>query len=165
MTTCASSAVRKFVTTQHSSSHGTGFSLVQDQKIPGSTTRGRPSSNRATTGTESIAVSANIQRIRTPNRSWHHNFWTWNSPTEQGKIKHPVPGDRQHDLQPDRGKPPQYPHRRHEAHRLPAWKTIEAQESNISQVRFTPRVLESCTVPEATDPLAEGTKLLEQREK
>ena len=42
---------------------------------------------------------------------------------------------------------------------------IEAQESNTTQVNQTPRIQESCAVPEAKDPLAEGNLLFEQREK
>ena len=41
---------------------------------------------------------------------------------------------------------------------------IEAMESNITKVKSTLRVQESCAVPEAFDPLAEGNLLLEQQE-
>ena len=42
---------------------------------------------------------------------------------------------------------------------------IEAKESKITRVKLTPRVQESCAVPDAVDPLAEGSLLLEKREK
>ena len=41
---------------------------------------------------------------------------------------------------------------------------IETLESNSAHVKQTTREQESCTVLEATDPLAEGNLLLEKRE-
>ena len=48
---------------------------------------------------------------------------------------------------------------------LPEETLMEAQESNTALVQLTPRVQESCAVPEATDPLAEGNLSLERRVK
>ena len=47
---------------------------------------------------------------------------------------------------------------------LPEEILIEAKQSNTVQVK-QPREQESCTVPEAKDPLAEGSLLLDQGEK
>ena len=48
---------------------------------------------------------------------------------------------------------------------FPEKTLIEAQLSNTAQVKRTPREQESCTVPEATDPLAERNLLLGKRKK
>ena len=84
-----------------------------------------------------------------------------------GKIQHPLQhehGDRQHGMQSDRvGEHGILRAILRYMDDLPEKTLPEAQERNTARVKLTPREQESCTVREATDPLAEGNHLLEKR--